>query len=205
MSYTEFIFDLETTGLPKRPAKRQRTTKPWMPPPEDLDSYEECQIVSIAWVLVSHDGKIIQQEYYIVTPPGEIPLAATKIHGISTSDAATYGYDISDVIPRVLTALRRCQKIVSYNIAFDYNVLKSTLIRYNYAEALQEIDKKAQLCTMLLAQDYMAAPFWPSLGNAYKYVFNQPIQDAHNAMGDVISTYKLYNAIRKKEPDEPQS
>lgn len=201
----ELIIDLETTGLPKRPPKRQRTSKPWMPPPEDLESYEECHIVSMAWALVSPDGRIVQQEYYMLIPPGEIPQAATKVHGITTQDAGDYGHLLSDVVPRLVKALERCQKLVAFNIAFDYNVLKSALIRHGHAKALEELDKKDRVCVMLLAQEHMAAPFWPNLGDAYRYVFNRPIQDAHNAMGDVISANKLYTAIKKNDSPKAQA
>jgi DNA polymerase III epsilon subunit-like protein len=174
-----------------------------MPPPNDLESYEECQIVSMAWALVSPEGKIMQQEYYMLTQEGEIPAAATKIHGITTEEATKYGYSVAEIVPRLMAALKRCQKLVAYNIAFDYNVLKSTLIRHGHTDAIEEFDKKDRVCVMLLAQDHMAAPFWPKLGDAYRYVFNRPIQDAHNAMGDVISAHKLYLAIKKH--DEPKA
>ena len=201
---TELVIDLETTGLPKRPPKRPRTSKPWMPAPEDLESYESCQIVSMAWALVSPEGKIVQQEYYMLNPPGEIPAAATNVHGITTEEAAKYGYSLTEIVPRLLSVLKRCHKLVAYNIAFDYNVLKSTLIRHGHLNAIEEFDKKDRVCVMLLAQDHMAAPFWPKLGDAYRYVFNKPIQDAHNAMGDVLSAHKLYWAIKKSD-EEPIS
>jgi DNA polymerase III epsilon subunit-like protein len=157
----------------------------------------------MAWALVSPEGKIMQQEYYMLTQEGEIPAAATKIHGITTEEATKYGYSVAEIVPRLMAALKRCQKLVAYNIAFDYNVLKSTLIRHGHTDAIEEFDKKDRVCVMLLAQDHMAAPFWPKLGDAYRYVFNRPIQDAHNAMGDVISAHKLYLAIKKH--DEPKA
>ena len=192
----EFVFDIETTGLPNFKTKK-RTEK--YPSPADIDAYDSARIVSIAWLLIKKDTKeIVQQEYYVVKCDNfTIPESSTKIHGITTEFASENGIEIKEVFERLGDCLEKTNKIVSYNIGFDYNVLKSELIRYNENEKVELLDSKFQLCVMLLSQDHMAAPFYPKLSDSYSFVFHKPISDAHNAMGDTLSCYKLYKALAR--------
>lgn len=186
----EFIFDLETSGLPQ--GKNSS--------PTDLEAYSTSRIVSIAWIVIDKQTKnIIQQEYFIVKPNDfVIPESAIKIHGIDNEFAKDYGIEIVEMFDKLECALNRCHAILSYNIKFDYNVLKSELIRNEKTELIKVLDQKSRECIMKLSQHHMAAPFYPKLSEAYKYVFHRQITDAHNAMGDVLSCYKLYKAITHK-------
>ncbi len=196
----EFIFDIETSGLPYSPAlKRKRG----YPSPDDLKAYDTARIVSIAWIIIDPITKeIIQQEYYLVNPDFEIPEEATKIHNISTEFAKTNGIDIMQIYDALHKALKRVETILSYNLAFDYNVLKSSLIRHDKNEILSELDKKNQQCIMLLSQQCRNITYYPRLADMHKYVFNAPIQDAHNAMGDVISCYKIYKKLKLQDSNQ---
>lgn len=192
----EFIFDIETSGLPQSPAlKRKRG----YPPPEELKAYDTARVVSIAWIIIDPITKeIIQQEYYIVKPDFDIPEEASNIHHITTEFATLNGIDIMQIYDALHKALKRVETILSYNLAFDYNVLKSSLIRHDKSDIISELDKKNQECIMLLSQQYRNITYFPRLSDMHKYVFNTPIQDAHNAMGDVISCYKIYKKIDNK-------
>ncbi len=176
----EFVFDLETSGLPKR-----------------KHFYDDVRIVTIAWILIdAKDKNIISQEYYVIKPDGfDIPEDSILIHGITNEFAKTHGVEISIMFERLYKAIKSCQTIISYNINFDYNVLKSSLIYYEQFDLLEEIMKKTQVCAMLMAQVHMQSPFYPKLSEAYHYVLRKKITDAHNALGDTISCYKLYKAL----------
>lgn len=198
----EFLFDTETTGIPRAKAnpddppnaKKRRG----FPRAEDLEAYDSARLVSIAWVVLDAAQNVIQQEYYVVRPDGfEIPESSTRIHGISQEHAMTYGMPLGVVLNRAHAALARAYNLIAYNVGFDVNVLRSEAIRANHSPLVSAIDSKKQTCAMLMSQTHMAAPFWPKLADAYRYVFQRPIEDAHNAMGDVISTYKLYKAIQR--------
>jgi DNA polymerase-3 subunit alpha len=190
----EFIFDIETNGLPKFQVNTTNKRKRDFPIPSLLEAYDSARIVSIAWIIIDTNKNIIQQEYYIIKPDNFIiPDEVVNIHGITTDYATQHGIDIHEMFFRLNKVLEKINKIISYNIQFDINVLKSEMIRYN--QNLNLIDTKFCQCAMLLAQKYMHSSFYPKLSAAYHYLFNEPIQDAHNAMGDTITCYKVYKAI----------
>lgn len=192
----EFIFDIETNGLPKFQVNTNNKRKRDFPTPSLLEAYDSARIVSIAWIVIDSNKNIIQQEYYIIKPDHFIiPDEVVNIHGIKTDYAIEHGIDINDMFTRLNKALLKITKIISYNIQFDINVLKSELIRYNQTNELDLIETKTCQCAMLLAQKYMQSPFYPKLSAAYNYLFHEPIQDAHNAMGDTLTCFKVYKAL----------
>lgn len=188
----KLIFDIETCGLPIFEKQKKRE----FPKPENLDAYNSARIVSIAWILVNENYEIIQQEYYIIKPDNFIiPEHVVKIHGISTQYAHEFGIPINNMFNRIGEALERVDSILSYNIEFDYNILKSELFRYNQNNIIEKLDKKIKKCIMLLSQQYMQMTTYPKLCDAFKYMFNENMNNAHNAMEDTINCYKVLRKI----------
>jgi DNA polymerase III epsilon subunit-like protein len=192
----EFVFDIETSGLPRIP---KVGTKRKAPEPSDLEAYESARIVSIAWFLVEPASKtIVQQEYYLIKPEDfSIPESATRIHGITDTFAKTHGIPITSIFEPLNTALKRTSNIVSYNINFDYKVLKSELIRNEQAPIVEELASKQQLCAMLMSQKHLKTSHFPKLSHAYESIIGKPIQGAHNAHGDTQSCYEIYEKLCK--------
>lgn len=185
----KLIFDIETSGLPIMEKKNY-------PKPEDLDSYNSARIVSIAWILIDETNNIIQQEYYIIKPDNFIiPDYVTKIHGISTEYAHKFGIPNDEIFIRIEKVLEKSNCILSYNIQFDYNILKSELIRYNKTDIVKKLDSNNKSCIMLMAQKYMSLKYYPKLCNTYKHIFNEDMQNAHNAMDDTINCYKIFKVL----------
>jgi len=193
----EFIFDIETSGLPKFPIKRKRGDP--FPSPELFSAYDTSRIVSVCWMIIDKETKdIIQQEYYIIKPDNFIiPPEVIAIHGITNEYATEYGKSINFVIMRMLEALKKVDSIIAYNIEFDYNITKSEMLRLDNLEAVAEFDNKTQICCMKMASKYMKINYNTKLGNAYKYMMGKEIQDAHNAIGDVASCYQIYKHMNK--------
>jgi DNA polymerase-3 subunit alpha len=189
----QLIFDIETTGLPKYNINNKKKE---FPQPDDLDSYNSARIVSIAWVLINSNKDIIQQEYYIIKPDNFIiPDNVVKIHGINTEYANIYGIDIEEMFKRLEYVLNKTNCILSYNIKFDYNILKSELIRYNKIDIINKLGNNNSKCIMLMSQNYMSSKYYPKLCDAYKYVFNKEMNNAHNAMDDTLNCYKIYKHL----------
>ena len=188
----KLIFDIETTGLPTM-IKRK------FPNPEDLDSYNSSRIVSIAWILINDDNEIIQQEYYIIKPDNFIiPEFVTKIHNISTEYAHKFGLPIEEIFQRIEKVLEKTNCILSYNINFDYNILKSELIRYNKTEIVKKLESNSNSCIMIMSQNHMSSRYYPKLCDAYKYIFNENMTNAHNAMDDTLNCYKIFKILDQK-------
>jgi DNA polymerase-3 subunit alpha len=185
----KLIFDIETSGLPKMIKKNY-------PNPEDLDSFNSARIVSIAWVLVNDENDIIQQEYYIIKPDNfTSPDYVTKIHGITTEYAHKHGIPINEMFKRIEKVIEKTNCVLSYNINFDYNILKSELIRYNQNEIVKKLDENQRTCIMIMSQNHMSSKYYPKLCDAYKYIFNENMINAHNAMDDTINCYKIYKVL----------
>jgi DNA polymerase-3 subunit alpha len=192
----EFIFDIETNGLPKFQVNAYNRRLKEFPPAELLEAYDTARIVSIAWVIIDANKDIIQQEYYLIKPDGfNIPPEVVRIHGITNEFAGENGISISEMFSSIHKAISRCSKIISYNIQFDINVLKSELIRYQMQDILECVSSKPAHCAMIMAQHYMKRSSFPKLSLAYEHIFQEPIYGAHNAMDDTISCYKVYKAI----------
>lgn len=175
-----FVFDIESTGLPKSRDFRKLT---------DFDS---ARIVSIAWYIVEDDAITS----FLIYPDGfDIPYASQSIHGITTKEAIEDGLFISDMFDSLKKALKHVDTIISYNINFDINVLKSECYRYDRLDLIAEIDSKQQVCCMLKAQDYLGVNRFPKLAITYEKLFNEPLESAHNATADTINCWKCYKRM----------
>ena len=112
------IFDTETTGLP------QNFNAPI------TDSNNWPRMVQIAWQLHDDEGKLIENQDYIIKPEGyDIPFNATRIHGISTKMAKEEGKDLAWVLEEFKKALEKTKVGVGHNIDFDYKIVGAEFFR----------------------------------------------------------------------------
>lgn len=178
-----FVFDIESSGLPnKRNAAHT-----------DLEAYDTSRIVSICWLL-SQGDKITEQSYFVVKPEGfTISEDSFKIHGISQEQAESTGVPIAQVFKELKDSLEHTHSIISYNIDFDVNVLKSELYRAQQHEIIDIIDAKHHICCMKKAKEFLRTERWPKLSHTYESIFNEPLKNAHNAMADTMACFKVYN------------
>lgn len=169
-----FILDTETTGL------------------------NEGEIVSIA--IITHRGDTVLNTF--VKPVKGIPADATKIHGITlemVKDAPTW----SEVAPKVREILKG-QNVVVYNATYDRKMMHKS------AEALgmEKTDWKAEsawYCAMLAYaefygdwNEYHGNYRWQRLSYAAQAEGVQ-VKDAHNALGDVLMTHGIIQAMIAKK------
>ena len=180
-----FIFDLETSGLPNKRGAHY----------SDIEAFSTSRIVSISWIL-SQGDKITEQSYFVVKPDGfQIPSEAQAIHGISQEQANSEGVDISEVFFELAHSLEHVHSMISYNIEFDINVLRSELHRYIQKEILNQVNSKHHVCCMKKAKEFLRLEKYPKLAVAYKAMFNQELKNAHHAMSDTINCFKCYNKM----------
>ena len=76
----------------------------------------------------------------------------------------------------------------------EYKIIKWDVI--NLTEYEKKLDKKIKKCIMLLSQQYMQMTTYPKLCDAFKYMFNENMNNAHNAMEDTINCYKVLRKIK---------
>ncbi len=174
------FFDTETTGF------KSSTFTP--------------EIVQIGALLQDTETKRVLAELnVIVTPNNPIPEVVSNIHGITDDIAARHG------VPQIIaeTAFTHLAKladvVVAHNIAFDLGIIHDV-----WPMASQHLENREQFCTMRKATDVCKLPPAkhysghvgkhkpPKLVEAYTYFFDQPFDNAHDAMADVRACRDVY-------------
>ena len=181
----EFFFDTETTGIPQKCGFKY-------PDPKDTEFYDSSRIVSISWI-VTQQHQVVTQAYFVIKPDGFlIPQESTNIHGITTEHANEKGVEISVVFSHLKDILPMCSTMVAHNVLFDINVLKSELFRYNEASLLSTIDSMKAVCTMKKGKHVLNMKSYPKLSVLYKALYDEEMQNAHDAQYDTYYCYKCY-------------
>jgi DNA polymerase-3 subunit epsilon len=186
-----FIYDVETTGLPIRINRRLNYN--------NLESFNNCRLISISWIITDNINNIIEKGTYYVKPDNfEVSQESINIHGLTNEFLEQNGesiHNIIDLIKNIFTEKYEIIKIVSHNIDFDINVLKSELVRYNYSDLLIKINDIETYCTMLKSQSVMRVNKWPKLSEAYRYFYDEDITNAHQAEYDTLYCYKIFKKL----------
>lgn len=186
-----FIYDVETTGLPIRINRTLNYN--------NLESFNNCRLISISWIITDNINNIIEKGTYYVKPDNfEVSQESINIHGLTNQFLEQNGesiHNIIDLIKNIFTEKYEIIKIVSHNIDFDINVLKSELVRYNYSDLLIKINDIETYCTMLKSQSVMRVNKWPKLSEAYRYFYDEDITNSHQAEYDTLYCYKIFKKL----------
>jgi DNA polymerase III alpha subunit (gram-positive type) len=94
-----FIFDCETTGLPR------------------FD--EVVRIVQLSWIVLDKDFNLIKKANYYLDPGMHIPSAATEIHHITDEIIKERATPHVDVLTEFYNDLEQSKMIVAHNFKFD--------------------------------------------------------------------------------------
>ncbi|MEA3391438.1 MAG: 3'-5' exonuclease, partial [Candidatus Marinimicrobia bacterium] len=182
------FFDTETTGLPRN----------WRAPVTDLNNWP--RMIQIAWILCDDNGNRLESHDYIIKPENfEIPLDASRIHGISTEKAINEGVVLEMVLNKFNELVEKTDFIVAHNISFDEKILGAELLRKRIKS---DFNKKRKLCTMQSSTDYCKLPGpygykWPKLSELHIKLFGVDFEDAHDASADINATEKCFWEMRK--------
>ncbi len=179
------IFDTETTGKIEN----------WKAPVSEFESFP--RVVQLAWQLHDYKGALIEVKNFIIKPDGyTIPFNAEKIHGISTERAMRQGVSMEFVMDEFKKALDETDFVVGHNIEFDNKVLGAEYARANRDDGLL---KKKELDTMRASTDFCKLPGgrgksfkFPTLNELSLKLFNQAVDNAHNASADVEATSRCF-------------
>lgn len=180
------IFDVETTGLPKR----------YDAPISELDNWPRC--VQIAWQFHDEWGSLIESKDYVIKPDDfDIPYQAEQIHGISTELANEIGIDLKNALNEFNAAIEKCQFIVGQNVDFDIKVTGSEFYRAGISTKLSEkpvldtcTETTAQLCQIPGGKGGKFK--LPKLSELHEHLFGVSFEEAHNATADVEATTRCF-------------
>ena len=161
LAYT--VFDTETTGLN----------------PAGGDA-----IVSIGALRIINTHILTEESFdQMVNPQREIPLSATKIHGIS--DAMVQSQPIIDVVLPAFFKYTEGTIIVAHNAAFDMRMLQT----YENRTGIKFVNPV--LDTLLLSAIVHSAQEDQTLSSIAGRL-GVSVVDRHTAMGDAMMTAKIF-------------
>lgn len=182
---SDLIFDTETTGLPRRG---------WAP-----EDPRVPHVVQLAAVLVKHENDAWHEEAAldaILAWEGlEVPLPATRIHGISTERMRAKGRAPLLVMQEFDALVRRAGRIISFNLEFDEAVILAAYHRAGGTGAAYR--KLERVCVMQSARPVCKLPAknggykTPSLAEAHRALTGTEFDGAHTAMGDARACYAI--------------
>jgi DNA polymerase-3 subunit epsilon len=185
-------FDVETTGLVPRGLS---VTDPSYP-----------RIVELALVLLDPDWVERQLVHLIVKPDGyEIPLAASRVHGVTTELAERIGVPIKVALATFTNLRRVASVLVGHNLEFDLGLVKSELYR---ARVDTKLADGPSACTKELGtpvanlpptERMIAAGFDkpkpPTLTELHLHLFEETFEGAHGALADVRACLRCYRRL----------
>ncbi len=178
----ELFFDVETSGFIKKELA-----------PGDPD---QAWIMQLAYIL--SDESRIYTEFNSLIYAGDRVCSpgAQKIHNISVKDCNWGGVPENILLDILYHSFFNAHILVAHNYSFDIEFI---------ANLLQERDVRQipYFCTMRESTDFCAIPGrfgrpkWPKLTELYKILFNEEIEDAHDALADVRATRKCYYKLKE--------
>lgn len=183
------FFDTETAGLPKS----------WKAPVQQIENWP--RLVQVAWLLYDNDGNLLEKAEYIIKPEGfRIPIASTRIHGITTEIALKDGVDLEEVMQTFEASVQKATYLVAHNMNFDVNILGAEYIR---ADIESRFYKKLRICTMKSSTDYCGLPGrygykWPTLTELHQILFKKDFEEAHNALADIEATARCFWELKER-------
>lgn len=183
-----FFFDTETTGLPNRSRPMNDTSQP--------------HITQLGGILQvgTKDALVIDT---LVKPNGwAISPTAQALTGITKEMCEESGIPIGDVMNMFMTAAANADFLVCHNADFDR---KLVMLEYHRLESdadpMLVFEGRHALCTMLKLTPVLKLPKrdkragfkWPKLEEAYRYLFNEQLDGAHDALVDIAATRRVFN------------
>ena len=177
-------WDTETTGLPM---SREDATA------DNTHLYDQCRMVSLAFVLYSTKGRELSS-YHAVVYPDTFQVTATEIHGITHDHALMYGKKFEEIYDDLTKAMKG-HILVAHNSKFDENVLFSEC--YRRGLSVEPFEAATFVCTLDLVKEIYLKP--KKLEVIYKELTDKSLDDAHNALADARACGEVYPFLRDAE------
>jgi DNA polymerase-3 subunit alpha len=209
------IYDLETTGLPTKKINYETGINQYYDP-SDLEKYDNCRIVSIAYTFIKNFNLVSLKNSIIKTyirKPHKFIISEenSKFHGITNKYAIKNGIKFKNIISQGFNNdLANCDYIVGHNIIFDIFVLLSEFYRskfnVNFQNLKFHLDENKYLCTGELGREICKLPTkiknytykMPQLKELYEKVCNNNDLQFHDAKNDVLAVIRILTNILNK-------
>jgi len=191
-------FDTETTGKYNDNLPASDTSQP--------------RLVQIGAMLMEDDFSPRGHLNVMIKPEKfKIPEEASKIHGITTQDAAICGVSFEEFWPIFAAMCFKADTVLAYNVSFDLKILAVEVahrgIRWPFKNKFKRIDvmKEIMYDVNLPPNPGYSTPKFPKLGEAYQHYFKRDLPGAHGALWDVIGTVSVYREFLKRQKQKETS
>ena len=177
------FFDTETSGFPSKKLPDGHPSQPW--------------VVQIGMILTS-DQYIMNQDCFMIESNGrKISSGAEQVHQISTNITDRYGIPETFLCILFENYLLHADLLVAHNIVFDLRMIKLLFARNDFKASKEYLDKISHYCTMKKSTNLCKLPGkygfkWPKLAELYKFLFNEELKGAHDALVDIKATMRCY-------------
>ena len=187
MIKTIIIYDTETTGFPKAIA---------------APLTEQPSIIEFAGVKVTDDDKmeVIEELEFKCKPPNPLSQDIIKFHkktkmtGLTDADLAKEDpFPIH--YPNLVTFFWATYTMIAHNMDFDRSLLKFELMRMG--KVLQFPWPINHICTVQRTINIKG--YRLKLIFLYEYLFNEPLEQKHRAMDDVVQLLRCCRELRKRK------
>lgn len=147
------------------------------------------RVIQLAYIIKYYNGDICEElfrysEYVDVDV--SIHWAAAKVHGITKNVLNEYGKCPQQVYREFDRMSNICNTIVAFNSSFDYRMMKNSI------PADITLDSCKWVCAMKAAKN-KGLP--GKLNDIYKNITGGYIENAHDALADVLAMITVYEHI----------
>jgi DNA polymerase-3 subunit epsilon len=182
------FYDVETSGL----------YHDGLPP----DHESQPRIVQLAALLTTLNGETRGAVNFLVQQDAPIPADAVAIHGISDARCAEYGVPELVALAAFNGLAAQAVTAIGWNQAFDRRIIRAAFARNQRPCRLPD----HQVEPMLMARDLVnlapnfpgGTPRWPKLVEAYQFFFGEELENAHDAMVDVLATCRIWLELKRR-------
>jgi len=191
-------FDTETSGLVLSKEKPSHPNQPFLVQlGVTLWDAETARELSYASIIIHPDSR-------------EVPSQASAVHGITTDIATAVGIPLVFAAATFSQFCKVAQVHVGHNIDFDLKVLQAEFFRLS--RTFPPVNPR---CTKDIGEPILRLPptermiaagmgdKWksPTLGECWRYLYNEELQGAHDALVDARACVKIFLEFQRRKAD----
>jgi len=192
--YKKLIFDIETTGLPKRTVENNKTKYIH---PAQYSHYENVRIIELGYVVLDWCDNVTLKKNFLIKHDG-VNIVNSEIHGITNDMISSEGVSLSTVLDEFYNDILDVKILISHNIEFDFTIVLSELYRSKRQDIIKQLEKKWLYCTMINGTKFFKYSNYVKLIQLYKNFIGKDITQNHRALDDVLLCYDCYIKLKNE-------
>lgn len=196
------LYDTETSGMPD-----------WGVPSDADEQPHICQYSAV--LFDDRTGDETSYWNHIVVQEWPVHPKAFAVHRITPERSHEEGIPERIVVGDFLNAVEAAQRVAAFNNTFDERIMRIAMLRAGISRPTVEqfwtAIKPRTWDVMRAATPHAKVPPTgkmmargrytfknPSVAEAYQALIGQPMQDAHDARGDLLATKEIYMWLKER-------